>query len=139
MQPVKASRVVLALRFTVLIDLVSLGLPLIGDCRAPVLLLAWAYARILPYSFRPSYYQIEQSVFHRLGVRRFQRLLRTISRFNPAFRQMAGKRQLRHLEQATRAAETAHAVIFVIIMGFTIYSPSMVGCGAVVSALQHAA
>lgn len=55
-------------------------------------------------------------------MKTYQRLLRRISIFNPELHLKDGKASLTKLEQATRNAEQAHTLIFLIVSGFMLYA-----------------
>jgi len=91
------------------------------------LLMFWVYAlhRTGAVNLPEAYFQVrpfEKPLYRLLGVRYFQRILRYASVFNREIRLRGGRRDLVRLEKAMRGAEQAHAMIFVIVSGFTLYA-----------------
>ncbi len=91
------------------------------------LLMFWAYAlhRTGAVNFPEAYFRVrpfERRLYRLLGVGYFQRILRHVSVFNREIRLRGGKKDLVRLEKAMRGAEQAHAMIFAIVSGLTLYA-----------------
>ena len=91
------------------------------------LLMFWAYGihRTNTVKLPERYFHIrpiERKVYRFLGVGCYQRLIRRVNIFNPELHLKEGRSGLVKLEQATRDAEQAHALIYIIVSGFTLYA-----------------
>ena len=91
------------------------------------LLMFWAYGiyRTNTVKLPETYFHIrpiEKQVYQFLGVKYYQRIIRRVNLFNPELHLKEGRSGLAKLEQTTRNAEQAHALIYVIVSGFTLYA-----------------
>ena len=91
------------------------------------LLMFWAYAiyRTNPARFPEKYFYIrpiEKKIYQFLGVKYYQRMIRRVNIFNPELHLRKGRSGLAKLEQTTRSTEQAHALIYIIVSGFTLYA-----------------
>ena len=91
------------------------------------LLMFWAYAihRTNTVKLTGKYFHIrpiEKKIYRFLGVKYYQRMLRRVNIFNPELHLKDGRSGLAKLEQTTRDTEQAHALICIIVLGFTLYA-----------------
>jgi hypothetical protein len=91
------------------------------------LLMFWAYAihRSQTIKFPEKYFRTrpsETNLYRLIGVKYYQRFLRRISIFNPELQLKKGRASLPQLVLATKDAEQAHTLIYLIIVGFMTYA-----------------
>ena len=91
------------------------------------LLMFWAHGIYLTNTVKlaEKYFHIrpiEKKVYQFLGVKYYQRMIRRMNIFNPELHLKEGRSGLAKLEQATRNAEQGHALIYIIVSGFTLYA-----------------
>ena len=109
----------------------ALQIPLFG-LSLNLFVMCWYVFVLAIWQYQPSlggrYYKIRQfeedgTLYAGLGVRYAKKLLQTgpLSVFNPSLKLAPGSRDFHQLERKMRGAETAHALLFVIMLALTLY------------------